>query len=75
MFTDFPDFMSVNDIRRALCIGRTKAYELIKSGEIKSVKVGNAIRIPKVSLLDYVEDNIYNRSEAVKRRYDEGDIQ
>lgn len=75
MFSDYPAFLSVNDIRHALGIGRTKAYEMIKSGEIQSIKIGNAIRIPKISLIDYVNGKIYNTEEAVKRRYEEGGIQ
>ena len=75
MFSHYPDLLSVNDVRHALRIGRTKAYEMIKSGEIQSIKIGNAIRIPKISLLDYVNGNIYNMEEAAKRRYKEGGIQ
>lgn len=75
MFQNFPDVMSVNDLRIALGIGRTKAYELVNTGEIKSIKVGNAIRIPKKSLLDYVDHGLYNGVEAGKRLTYEGGIQ
>ena len=51
LFTQYPDLMSINDLRGALGIGRTKAYELVSSGELPSIRVGNAIRIPKTSLL------------------------
>lgn len=72
MFSDYPDIMSVNDLRNALGVGRTKAYELISSGEIKSIKVGKSIKIPKVALLDYIFQSDYNTEEADKRRYHEG---
>jgi excisionase family DNA binding protein len=72
MFSHYPDIMSVNDLRSALGIGRTKAYELIKSGEIKSIKVGKSIKIPKAALLDYIWQSRYNTIEADKRRYHEG---
>ena len=64
MFANYPDILTVNDIRHALGIGRTKAYELVKSGEIRSIKVGSAIRIPKKSLLDYLGIPTYNQSEV-----------
>ena len=64
MFANYPDILSVNDIRRALGIGRTKAYELVRSGEIRSIRVGGAIRVPKKSLLDYLGVPIYNQSEV-----------
>lgn len=72
LFTQYPDLMSINDLRGALGVGRTKAYELISSGEIRSIRVGNAIRIPKTSLLDYVKGNVYNVDNADERRYHEG---
>ena len=72
MFSHYPDIMSVNDLRSALGIGRTKAYELINSGDIKSIKVGKSIKIPKIALLDYIRQSGYNTVEADKRRYHEG---
>ena len=36
-------------------LGRTKLYELIGSGEIPSVRVGSAVRIPVSALRDWVE--------------------
>ena len=72
LFTQYPDLMSINDLRGALGVGRTKAYELVSSGEIRSIRVGNAIRIPKTSLLDYVKGNVYNVDNADERRYHEG---
>ena len=75
MFSNYPDIMSVNDLRAALGIGRTKAYELVNSGAIQSIKVGSAIRIPKKSLLDYVDHGMYNGVEAGKRLTQKGGIQ
>ena len=72
LFTQYPDLMSITDLRGALGVGRTKAYELVSSGEIRSIRVGNAIRIPKTSLLDYVKGNVYNVDNADERRYHEG---
>ena len=72
LFTQYPDLMSITDLRGALGVGRTKAYELVSSGEIRSIRVGNAIRIPKTSLLDYVKGNGYNVDNADERRYHEG---
>ena len=70
LFTQYPDLMSITDLRGALGVGRTKAYELVSSGEIRSIRVGNAIRIPKTSLLDYVKGSGYNVAD--ERRYREG---
>ena len=39
----------VEDIAAILNIGRTSAYNLIKEGHFKTVRVGNAIRVSKKS--------------------------
>lgn len=67
MFNQYPDILSVDDLRSALGIGRTKAYELVSTGQIAFFKIGNAIRIPKNSLLDYVNRNSYNVAVASER--------
>ena len=33
LFTQYPDLMSITDLRGALGVGRTKAYELVSSGK------------------------------------------
>lgn len=72
MFETYPDILSIADIQKALGIGRTKAYELVKTGQIQSIKIGNAIRIPKPLLLEYISQKSYNIGEADKCRYSEG---
>lgn len=74
LFTQYPDILSISDLRSALGIGRTKAYELVNSGQIRSIKVGKAIRIPKTSLLDYVKENSYNTGEVNEHPLREGGI-
>ena len=75
MFNQYLDILSVDDLRAALGIGRTKAYELVSTGQIAFFKIGNAIRIPKNSLLDYVNRYSYNVANASERPACEGDYQ
>jgi len=37
-----------------LAIGRTKVFELLRSGELESVRIGSNRRIPREALQDYV---------------------
>ena len=37
-----------------LHIGRNTAYELVRSKQIYSVKIGRQLRIPKQALIDYL---------------------
>ena len=43
------------DAARALGIGRTKVYELIRSGELRSVRVGGLRRVPVAALDEFVK--------------------
>jgi excisionase family DNA binding protein len=42
------------DAARVLGVGRTKVYELIRTGALRSVRVGGLRRIPVAALNDFV---------------------
>jgi excisionase family DNA binding protein len=42
------------DAADALGVGRTKVYELMRSGELRSVKIGGLRRIPATALAEFV---------------------
>ena len=66
MLDKYPDIMSVCDLQSALGIGRSKAYQRVRSGEIKSIKIGDTIRIPKYVLLEYIDNKLYNKENMDK---------
>jgi excisionase family DNA binding protein len=37
-----------------LSIGRSKVYELIRLGQLRSVKIGTSRRIPQAALADFI---------------------
>lgn len=46
MFADYPDVVDVSGLQSMLGnIGRQTAYELVRKGTIKSIKVGKLYRI------------------------------
>ena len=51
-FDDLPEMVTVEEMRAFLRISRNAAYELVKSGAIRSAKFGRLIRIPKQALLE-----------------------
>ena len=51
---DLPMTLRVEDLMPILGIGRNTAYELIRSGEIRSVRIGRQIRIPREALLEFL---------------------
>ncbi len=58
MFSNYPDVMTVKQVKEALQIGRNSAYSIVSSGKLKSLKIGRSFRVPKIYLLDYVQ-NLY----------------
>ena len=54
MFPDYPDIVNLTQLQKMLGISRHLAYDLINDGSIRGLKVGNAFRIPKASVIEYV---------------------
>lgn len=54
MFPDYPDIVTVKQLREMLGVSRALAYKLISDGEIQAVKIGAPLKIPKVSVINYV---------------------
>lgn len=47
--------LTVEQAARQLSISRTKMFQLIKDGEISSVRIGRARRVPADALTAYVD--------------------
>lgn len=56
IFTNFADVVKVKDLQKMLGIGRNLAYELIATNQIKSIKSGNLILIPKQNIINYLNN-------------------
>lgn len=55
MFENYPDVVNVEDLCKMLGgISRKLAYRLLTNGEIKSVRIGRAYRIPKTCIIEYL---------------------
>ena len=52
---ELPMTLRVEDLMPLLGIGRNTAYELIRSGQIRSVRIGRQIRIPRDALLEFLD--------------------
>lgn len=51
---ELPLMLNVNDVAKILGIGKNLAYSLVNSGEIKGLRIGTKIRVPKQALVDYI---------------------
>jgi len=50
------EYITVNELTEWLGIGKTKAYDLVQRGELPSVRIGRAIRIPTQGVREWLND-------------------
>ena len=53
-YDELPLLLKVEDLMPVLGIGRNTAYELVRTGQIFSIRIGRQLRIPKQALIDFV---------------------
>lgn len=58
MFDEYPDILTVQDLMKALCIGRNKAYSMLINKQIQSIRIGKSYRIPKSALIAFVLNTV-----------------
>ena len=51
-----PLVLKVEDLMSLFSIGRNSAYELVRSGELRSFRVGRSYRIPRDALEEYLRN-------------------
>lgn len=51
-----PDVLTVPEVAEILRIGKNKAYNLINSGQLCSIKIGGKIIVPKMCLIKFILD-------------------
>lgn len=66
MFPEYPDIVTVAQLRQMLGISRQLAYDLINDGYIQGVKIGNAFKIPKVNVINYVMEERREKNASRK---------
>jgi excisionase family DNA binding protein len=49
------EWLSLREVQRILCLGKTKAYDLVASGEIPAVKIGRVLRVNREELEAWLE--------------------
>lgn len=54
MLENYRDVLTVKELKEVLRIGFNRAYDLLKNGDIKSLRVGNKIIIPKTAVIEYL---------------------
>ena len=54
-FDNLPLALTVLEAGQVLRVGRSVTYELVRSGQLRSVRSGRSIRIPRDALVEYLQ--------------------
>lgn len=54
ILADYEDVLRPEDVQTVLHVGRNTVYKALAEGKIKSIRIGNQYRIPKMYLIDYI---------------------
>lgn len=57
------EYMKVAEMAEFLQIGRSRAYELVGSGEIPSVRIGRSVRVSRSKLERWLEERSQDAEE------------
>ncbi len=59
MFHDDYEVLNTDEAMEFLLVGKNTLYQLLQSGKIKAFRVGKKWRIPKKSILNYINEECY----------------
>jgi excisionase family DNA binding protein len=57
--TKHSEWLSLKDVQQLLGIGRTKAYELVVTGELPAVRIGRCIRVNRGEIDEWLRAQRY----------------
>ena len=69
MFNEYPDIVSVDDLRQMLNIGKSSAYSLLQNNQIPYVRFGRKYIIPKTAVIGFIEKTCYNSGQIINGRF------
>ena len=52
---ELPMVLRVEDLMPILGIGRSNAYALVRSGQVRSIKIGHQFRIPREAIQEFLD--------------------
>ncbi len=60
--------LSVDEIASMLRLPNKRVYRMIRSGELKSMKFERAIRVPKLWVIEYIQQYGFQRLENIHKQ-------
>lgn len=55
--SSLPLILTVEDLMKIFVIGKNLAYELIHSGEIRSIRIGRSYRVPRDAITEFLQNH------------------
>lgn len=52
---ELPMVLRVEDLMPILGIGRSNAYALVRSGQVRSIRIGHQFRIPREAVQEFLD--------------------
>ena len=60
MYNTEASLMTLDELCEMLMIGRSTAYQLMKSGDLGAFRIGRIWKIPKAGVLEYLHERQHN---------------
>ena len=60
-----PLLLRAEEVQKALGLGRSKIYEMMASGELPVVRIGNSVRVPSDALRTWIKIRVTGGAELV----------
>lgn len=54
IFAEYDEILSIEDVMEILHIGKNSVYSLLKSNEIRNIRVGKRYIVPKQSVINFM---------------------
>lgn len=62
MLEQYETLLTISDLREILDIGRNAAYDLLREGQIPSIRIGKKWKVPKDALIYYLDQWKHQKS-------------
>jgi excisionase family DNA binding protein len=62
------EWMRLSEMQEMLSIGRTKAWEIVASGQVRAVKIGRSVRVHRPSLERWLAEQSYTAQHGTCTR-------
>ncbi len=61
MFASYDDILTVDEVASMMRLPNKRIYRMIRSGELKSMKYDRAVRVPKLWIIEYIQQYGFQR--------------